>query len=297
MKKILMVLCLLLIPVLAAAAQWQAVTVGAKDVYAPVGVVVANNAVYISSMGPSYHKNLDGYIVRYDLNAKTSSFLLQNQINSPKSFTVFEDRMLIIDPYAGKNADGSSLFLASLSENRVVSSLALNKDATPHDIVTLAPGVFAVSDSSLEKLYLVTVANDELKAKVWAEKVPGLKGLAIREGAVYAAGTTANGETACIYVINPATCAVQEFITAPQAKMFNAVAFYGKYLLASDWGSKKQPATNIYVFNAENRRHVATITGLPGPSGITIAGDVMYLPLMTEDRVVKVNLNREAFGK
>lgn len=297
MRKFILVLCLLLMPSLALANPWTINEITVDRVYAPVGVVLEGNTIYVSSMGPSYHKEVDGYIIRHNLNEQTSELLLENQINSPKSFAVFEGQMLIIDPYASKEGDGPSLVLANINDNKIINRILLPQDANPHDILAFNSSTFIVSDSKELNLYMVTLKDNKLEAYIWLENIPGLKGLGQLENTVYAAGTTSDGTQGCVYSINPFTPAAQEFIVVPQAKMLNAVSFHGKYMFASDWGSKKQEFTNIYIFETESRKYVTTIPNLPGPSSLVIAGESIYLPVMTENKIIRIDLDYNALDE
>lgn len=296
MKKWIFALGLMLLPTWAWGGDFYTQTdfMRAEELKAPVGIDFDATALYVSSMGPTYHKESDGYIIRHDLATGENKLLLQNQINSPKSFEVLNGQIIFIDPYADKDAGTPFVLVADIAKNEIIGRVALPGDGYPFDIASIDENLFVVSDSKLNQLYLITVDGAELTAEVWAQNIPGAKGIAHFEDCIYVAGTASNPDRpdeniGMVYQVNERTREVTEYqaVKTP-AGTLNAVIFHNGYMFAGDWGSKKQESVSVYVYHIQELDFVTELKDVAPMSDWVFRGDDLYMAVMTGEKVVKL---------
>lgn len=299
MRKLILVLLVLFAPAMVWAGDfWQLTELDVPAAKAPVGVAYYDGVLYISSMGDSYHGELDGYIIRHDLKSGANTLLLQNQVNSPKSLLVFDDKIIFIDPYVDKDSGVPHVVLADLEADRIITKVALEK-GFPRDIDTIDDWQnFVVSDSELGRIYLVTrSADDLLTVTTWAEGVTKAQGLAHFEDAVFVVGQAPDKNnpaenTGMVYMLPDQDPQPVAYYTVPTPnKSANVVAFKGGYLFVTDWATKRQESVTIYVVDLKTLRAVAEIADMPPPSDMVFVEDTLYMTVMTSEKVVAVKID------
>lgn len=303
MKKWLMILCLLCIPAFACAADFYVQSdMVVKDLHAPVGITFDGGFMYVSSMGPTYHKEVDGYIVKHNLVTGEDVLLLQNQINSPKSMVAFDGKLIFIDPYADRDSGMPSVILADLAQGTIIDKVNFEA-GFPFDIERINEHEFVVSDSKLNRLYLITLDGDQLKAEVWQENVPGAKGLAMLEDCLYIAGYAVEANkpetrTGMVYQVHLPTKELTPYLeVATPAETLNAIAFKDYYMFVGDWGSKKQETVSVYVYHVQNLDFVTEFKNVTPGSDFVFSDNALYLTDMTGGKVVKLEIDLDALDK
>lgn len=299
MKKPLLVVCLLCWSLFAPAQEFFTRTdIAVDNCYSPVGIGIDGGFLYVSSMGPTYHKTSDGCIIRHNLATGEEEPLFQHLINSPKSLVIFDDTILFIDPYMDKESGKPSLVLADLAAGRILASIGLDA-GYPFDIVRVGDNRFALSDSRNERLYTVTLDGGTLAAEVWVENVPGAKGLEVFDGGVYVAGSAADADdpekkSGMIYRVDIASGETTPYQAVDTPRPLNAIAFRNGYLFVGDWGSKRQETISLYVYHVPGPEYVAEGKDIPPGSDFQFDGDALYLSDMTGNRVVRLDIDFNA---
>lgn len=303
MREFILIACLMCLPVSAPAQEeYSRTAIAMSDCHSPVGIVIDKGFMYVTSMGPTYHENLDGCIIRYNMTTGEETLLLQNQINSPKSMVITDGKIVFIDSYAGKEPGMPSVTLADMSKNTIIGAVGLD-GWHPFDIVQTGGSEFIVSDSKNSRLYLLTLDGTEMKAVLWLDNVPGAKGLAVRDGYVYVvgyAGDENNPEekTGMIHRVDLATKGLERYqaVDTP-SRTLNAIAFKDDYMFVGDWGGKRQQSVSVYVYRVPKLDFVAEFKNVPPGSDFTFDGDSMYLTDMTGDRVVRLEIDFNALDR
>lgn len=302
MKKLIAAVFALLVPATVWGADfWRLTELDIPAAKAPVGAAYYDGALYVSSMGDSGHGELDGYIIKHDLSSGENTLLLQNQINSPKSLLVFDDKIIFIDPYVDKAAGVPHVVLADLKTNKIIAKAVLAK-GFPRDIDTIDDyHNFVVSDSDLNKIYLITRSNNNcLKVKTWAEGVTKAQGLTYFEDGVFVAGQGPDKNNppeiaGMIYMLSDKDPQPVEYHTlSTPMKMANAVAFNRGYMFVTDWAGKRQGTVTIYVVEIVNLAPVAEIKDMPPPSDMVFVDDALFMTVMTGNKVVKLEIDFDA---
>lgn len=307
MKKALLIIVVLFMPAVALATDfWRLTELDIPRAKAPVGVAYFDGALFISSMGESGHGELDGYIIKHDLNSGQNTLLLQNQINSPKSLLVFDDKIIFIDPYIDKPSGLPSVVLADLKTDTIIAKVALEK-GFPRDIETIDDyHNFAVSDSELNKIYLITRNDDDLlTVRTWAEGVIKAQGVVHFEDGVFVSGQGPVAEnpsenTGMIYMLH-------DYDKNPQAGTYytksiptqnaNSVAFHSHYMFVSNWAGKHQESATIYVIDSQFMTPLTEIVDVPPPSDMIFVEDTLYMTAMTSNKVVGIHIDFDALDE
>lgn len=283
---------------------WRLTELDIPEAKAPVGVDYFDGALFVSSMGASGHGELDGYIIRHDLHSGQNTLLLQNQVNSPKSLLAFNDKLIFIDPYIDTPSGLPSVVLADLKTNKIIATVALEK-GFPRDIETIDDWHnFVVTDSELNKLYLITLNDDNrLTMQTWAEGIVKAQGLAHFQDGVFVAGQGPDAEnpaenTGLIYRLNDykPQSAVYYAVSTP-SKNVNSVAFHTHYMFVSDWAGKHQETATIYVVDIQFLVPVAEIVDMPPPSDMVFVENTLYMTAMTTNKVVGINIDFNALDE
>lgn len=305
MQKVFLVLMILFIPAITLAGDfWRLTELDISEAKAPVGVAYFDDALFISSMGASGHGELDGYIIRHDLNSGQNTLLLQNQVNSPKSLLAFDDKLIFIDPYLDKSSGMPSVALADLKTNQITAKVALEK-GFPRDIDTIDDWHnFVVTDSELNQVYLITRNDDnQLTVQIWAEDVIKAQGVARFEDGVFVSGQGPDAEnppenTGMIYMLKDNDSRVRPYYTVPTpTKNANNVIFKDRYMFVTDWAGKQQESATIYVIDIQNLIPVAEMMDMPPPSDMLFVNDTLYITVMTANKVVAIHMDFDALGE
>lgn len=283
---------------------WRLTELDIPEAKAPVGVAFFDGALFVSSMGASGHGELDGYIIRHDLNSGQNTLLLQNQINSPKSLLAFNDKLIFIDPYIDKPSGLPSVVLADLKTDKIIAKAALEK-GFPRDIETLDDWhTFVVTDSELNKLYLLTLSDDNrFTVQTWAEDIIKAQGVAHFQDGVFVAGQGPDAanpaeNTGLIYMLYDYKPQAKAYYAVPTpAKNANNVAFHTHYMFVTDWAGKHQETATIYVVDSQFLVPVAEIADMPPPSDMVFVGDTLYLTAMVANKVVGIHIDFDALDE
>lgn len=304
MKKIVLLLCLLLLPALAwAAPTWRITWLDMDETARPTGAFCYEDALYTSNQGSGASKG-DGFILRYNLEDRVETKLLNGKLYDPKGFVIVRNRLLLIDQ--NLNGEGKpGLILADLKQDKVIAVTSIAEFGELHGITALNSSNFIVTDKANEQLFMVKVGDSDFKIENLVINIGEASGVTLHDSFIYVAGSALDEKTqqiksGCIYQIDPFTTVTQRFVTLTQTTMgyLNALTGHRGYLFAGDWtGQSEQETAEVYVINTSSKRRVAKIDVAPGATDIAAWSNALYLPYPDQNKVMCIDVDFESLGR
>lgn len=303
MKQIILILCLLLLPIMASAAPaWRVTELDMNELNRPQSAFCHENALFISNSGSEPVKS-DGFILRYNLEDYKETMLLQNQLYDPKGFAIVRNYILLIDQ--NMDGEGPGLILADLRKNQIVNKTKIAEADNLHSVAALNSSNFIVTDRGKNLLFTVSVDMDnKLTVTPLVMDIFEASGVCLHDSFIYAAGSALDEKTqqtksGSIYQIDSFTTVTQRFVTLTQTNTgyLNALTGHRGYLFAGDWDGQNQANAAVYVINTSSKRRVAKIDVPLGVTDIAAWGSALYLPVPSQNKVLRVEVDFESLGR
>lgn len=303
MKKIILVLCLLLLPVLALAAPtWRITELDMDNLNRPTGAFCYEDALFTSNQGSGPGKN-DGFILRYNLEDYAETVFLQDQLYDPKGFAIVRNYILLIDQ--NLDGEGPGLILADLRKDKILTKTKIAQADDLYGVTALNSSNFVVTDRGKNMLFTVTADMDlNLTVTPWVMDIFEASGVCLHDSFIYAAGSALDEKTqqtksGSIYQIDPFTTVTQRFVTLTQTNTgyLNALTGHRGYLFAGDWAGQDQEAAAVYVISTSSKRRVAKIDVPLGVTDIAAWDSALYLPAPRQNKVIRIEIDFESLGR
>ena len=303
MKKFVLALCLLLLPGLTwAAPTWRITELDMDDLSRPQSAFGYEDALFTANQGSGPAKS-DGFILRYNLEDYAETKFLQDELYDPKGFAIVRNYILLIDQ--NLDGEGPGLILADLRKDKIVTKVKIAEADNLHGVTALNSSNFVVTDRGKNLLFTVTIdMENKLTVTPWVMDIFEASGVCLHDSFIYAAGSALDEKTqqtksGSIYQIDPFTTVTQRFVTLTQTNTgyLNALTGHRGYLFAGDWAGEDQEAAAVYVISTSSKRRVARIDVPLGVTDIAAWGDALYLPIPSQNKVLRIEVDFESLGR
>lgn len=303
MKKIVLILCLLLLSGLAwSAPTWRTTELDMDDLNRPQGAFCYENALFTSNLGSGLAKN-DGFILRYNLADYAETKFLAGELYDPKGFAIVRNYILLIDQ--NMDGEGPGLILADLRKDKIVNKVKVAEADNLHGITALNSSNFVATDRGKNLVFNITVdMENKLSVTPLVMDIFEASGICLHDSFIYVAGSALDEKTqqtksGSIYQIDPFTTVTQRFVTLTQTNTgyLNALTGHRGYLFAGDWAGQDQEAAAVYVINTGSKRRVARIDAPLGVTYIAAWDSAIYLPIPSQNKVLRIEIDFESLGR
>lgn len=305
MKKIVWILCLLLLPLTSwAAPAWRITELNMNELNRPTGAFCYEDALFTTNSGSNTAK-ADGFVLRYTLENRTESRFLDGKLYNPQGLVIVRNYMLVID----QNLNGGGkpgLVWADIRQNKVLATAEVPDAISLKSVVALNSSNYIVTDKGGGRLFEAIIdSDDKIDIKSWVLSIGEASGVCLHDGFIYTAGSALDEKnqqikSGSIYQIDPLTTVTQRFVTLTQTATgyLNAITGHRGYLFVGDWsGQNDQETAGIYVISSSAKRRVAKIDVAPGVTDIAAWGDALYLTVPGQNKIIRVEVDFESLGR